>query len=98
MVTVLTTQAFDVWFAALADKQARVRIQVRIDRLEHGNVGDWKPVGAGVSELRIDHGPGYRVYFVRRGQEVVILLAGGDKSSQARDIKMAQRLAAAWEK
>jgi putative addiction module killer protein len=98
MVTVLTTQAFDVWFAALADKQAKVRIQVRIDRLEHGNVGDWKPVGAGVSELRIDHGPGYRVYFVRRGQEVVILLAGGDKSSQARDIKMAQRLAAAWEK
>ena len=78
MVTVLTTQAFDVWFAALADKQAKVRIQVRIDRLEHGNVGDWKPVGAGVSELRIDHGPGYRVYFVRRGQEVVILLAGGD--------------------
>ena len=98
MVTVLTTQAFDVWFAALADKQAKVRIQVRIDRLERGNVGDWKPVGAGVSELRIDHGPGYRVYFVRRGQEVVILLAGGDKSSQARDIKMAQRLAAAWEK
>jgi putative addiction module killer protein len=95
MVTVLTTQAFDVWFAALADKQAKVRIQVRIDRLEHGNVGDWKPVGAGVSELRIDHGPGYRVYFVRRGQEVVILLAGGDKSSQARDIRMAQRLAAA---
>ena len=98
MVTVLTTQAFYVWFAALADKQAKVRIQVRIDRLEHGNVGDWKPVGAGVSELRIDHGPGYCVYFVRRGQEVVILLAGGDKSSQARDIKMAQRLAAAWEK
>jgi len=97
MVTVLTTHAFDAWFGAFADKQAKARVQVRIDRLEHGNAGDWKPVGAGVSEMRIDYGPGYRVYFTRRGLEVVILLAGGDKASQARDIRAAQRLAKEWE-
>ena len=97
MITIYTTPAFDAWFAALVDRHAKVRIQVRIDRLEHGNAGDWNPVGAGVSELRIDYGPGYRVYVIRRGLEVVILLAGGDKSTQARDIKAALRLAKEWE-
>jgi putative addiction module killer protein len=97
MITVYTTSAFDAWFAALADRQAKVRIQARIDRLEHGNAGDWKPVSAGVAEMRIDYGPGYRVYFIRHGMEVVILLAGGDKSTQARDIKAALRLGKEWE-
>lgn len=71
----------------------RARILVRIERLAAGNPGDMKPVGEGVSELRIDFGPGYRVYFTKRGREVVILLAGGDKSTQATDIKTALRLA-----
>ena len=93
MVTVLTTQAFDVWFAALADKQAKVRIQVRIDRLEHGNVGDWKPVGAGVSELRIDHGPGYRLYYTMRENVIVILLCGSAKRDQAKAIRLAKAMA-----
>lgn len=97
MITVYTTSAFDAWFAALTDRHAKVGIQARIDRLEHGNAGDWKPVSAGVAEMRIDYGPGYRVYFIRHGMEVVILLAGGDKSTQARDIKAALRLAKEWE-
>lgn len=97
MFTVYTTPTFDAWFGALADRQAKARIQARIDRLEQGNPGDWKPVSANVAEMRIDHGPGYRVYFTRRGLEVVILLAGGDKSTQARDIKAALRLGKEWE-
>jgi putative addiction module killer protein len=77
----------------LQDRQAKGRIDIRIRRLSLGNFGDVKPVGEGVSELRIDYGPGYRVYFVQRGLQVVILLAGGDKSSQAKDIKTALKLA-----
>jgi putative addiction module killer protein len=77
----------------LRDRKARARIQTRIDRLQLGLLGDVKPVGEGVSELRIDYGPGYRVYFVQRGQELVILLAGGDKSTQDKDIKTALELA-----
>jgi putative addiction module killer protein len=77
----------------LGDRQARARIDVRIRRLSLGNPGDVRPVGEGVSELRIDYGPGYRVYFVQRGQTVVILLAGGDKHTQDLDIKTAQKLA-----
>lgn len=81
------------WFASLKDRSARARIDVRIRRLSLGNPGDVAPVGEGVSELRIDHGPGYRVYFAQRGSTLVILLAGGDKGTQAADIRKALELA-----
>jgi putative addiction module killer protein len=93
MVEVRQTEVFAKWFLGLRDIRARARIQARIDRLELGNVGDARPVGEGVSEMRIDYGPGYRVYFVRRGTALVILLAGGDKNSQAKDIRKALDLA-----
>lgn len=93
MKTIHTTEVFDAWFAGLKDRQAARRVQVRIDRAEDGNFGDCAPVGEGVSEMRIHHGPGYRVYFTQRGVELVILLAGGDKSTQAVDIKAALALA-----
>ena len=93
MLTIYTTHVFDRWFAALKDKQAARRIQVRIDRAEDGHLGDHKSVGQGVWEMRLHHGPGFRVYFMWRGEEMVILLAGGDKSSQAKDIETAQGLA-----
>ena len=93
MKAIYTTEAFDVWFDSLRDKQAARRIQARIDRAEEGNFGDHKAVGEGVSEMRIHHGPGFRVYFTLRGMEVIILLAGGDKSSQAKDIQLAQAFA-----
>lgn len=93
MNTIYTTSVFDVWFASLRDQQAVRRIQARIDRAEDGNFGDVAPVGEGVSEMRIHHGPGYRVYFTKRGIEIVILLAGGDKSTQSKDIKAALALA-----
>jgi putative addiction module killer protein len=82
-----------MWLDGLKDIRARARIQARVERLAAGNPGDARPVGEGVSELRINYGPGYRVYHVKRGQAVVILLAGGDKSTQARDVKVALRLA-----
>jgi putative addiction module killer protein len=90
---IFTTEVFDAWFSGLRDARTRVRIQARIDRASLGNFGDCEPVGEGVSEMRIHYGPGYRVYFVQRGFEVVILLAGGDKASQPRDIKRALELA-----
>jgi putative addiction module killer protein len=93
MIEVRQTETFAAWFRNLRDPRARARIQVRIDRLSLGNPGDAKPVGDGVSELRIDYGPGYRVYFLRRGDTVIVLLAGGDKRTQARDIGTALRLA-----
>ena len=93
MIEVRQTEVFSKWLRELRDRQARARIQTRIDRLQLGLAGDVKPVGEGVSELRIDYGPGYRVYFVQRGQELVILLAGGDKRTQDRDIKTALELA-----
>ena len=93
MIEVRQTETYVEWFASLRDRQVRARIDIRIRRLSLINPGDVKAVGEGVSELRIDYGPGYRVYFVRRGQTVVILLAGGDKRSQDRDIKTALELA-----
>jgi putative addiction module killer protein len=93
MTSIQTTEIFDTWFDGLKDRQARARIQARIDRAEDGNFGDCKPVGEGVSEMRIHHGAGYRVYFRQVGSEMVILLAGGDKSTQATDIKAALKLA-----
>ena len=93
MIEVRQTDVFSKWLVELRDIRARARIQARIDRLELGNVGDAKPVGKGVSEMRINYGPGYRVYFSRRGSELIILLAGGDKSSQSKDIRKAMSLA-----
>ena len=93
MKSIYTTDVFDAWFEHLRDKQAARRIQARIDRAEEGNFGDCSPVGDGVSEMRIHFGPGYRVYFAQRGLEIVTLLAGGDKSTQAKDIKTAIGLA-----
>jgi putative addiction module killer protein len=87
------TDLFAQWLDGLRDIQARARVQARIERLAAGNPGDVEPVGEGVSELRIHYGPGYRVYFKKRGRELFILLAGGDKSSQAKDIKAALKLA-----
>lgn len=78
------------WLSSLRDREARVRVRVRIDRMSLGNFGDWHAVGDGVNELRIDYGPGYRVYFGRKGNTVVLLLCGGDKRTQARDIALAQ--------
>lgn len=93
MLEIRKTETYVQWIDNLRDLQARARVQVRIERLAAGNLGDVKAVGEGVSELRIDYGPGYRVYFTKRGREVVILLAGGDKTTQAADIKIALRLA-----
>ena len=93
MVEIRKTDVFARWLDGLRDIHARARIQVRIERLAAGSAGDSKPLGEGVSELRIDCGPGYRVYFRKRGHELIVLLAGGDKSTQARDIKTALRLA-----
>ena len=93
MIEIRKTDIFAEWLDGLRDIQARARIQARIERLAAGNAGDVEPVGEGMSELRINYGPGYRVYFKRRAQELIILLAGGDKSTQAKDIKAALRLA-----
>jgi putative addiction module killer protein len=93
MVEVRKTDLFARWLDGLRDTQGRARVQVRIERLVGGNPGDAASIGEGVSELRIDHGPGYRVYFKRRGRALIVLLSGGDKSTQARDIKAALRLA-----
>ena len=92
-IEIRKTEIFAHWLDSLSDLQARARIQARIERLAGGNPGDVRPVGEGVSEMRIDYGPGYRVYFRRLGNELVILLAGGDKSTQASDIRLALRLA-----
>ena len=93
MIEIRQTKTYAEWFSSLRDRQAKARIDIRIRRLSLGNPGDVKAVGEGVAELRIDYGPGYRVYFVQHGQTVVILLAGGDKRTQDRDIKTALELA-----
>jgi len=90
---IATTGTFNAWLLGLRDRAGKARIQVRIDRLQVGNPGDVRPVGEGVSELRIPFGPGYRIYFVQRGTLLILLLAGGDKSTQAGDIAEAKRLA-----
>ena len=93
MIEIRKTERFAEWFAGLRDRQARSRIQARIDRAEIGNFGDCRPVGNGVSEMRIHFGPGFRVYFIQRGKALVILLAGGDKQTQDQDIATAIELA-----
>ena len=93
MLQIRKTETFAQWLDGLRDVRARARVQVRIERLAAGNAGDVEPVGEGVSELRIDYGPGYRVYFKKHGREVVILLACGDKRTQSADLKTALRLA-----
>jgi putative addiction module killer protein len=90
---VLTTEVFRDWISSLSDRMGRARIQVRIDRLAHGNPGLHRKLSNGVSELKIDHGPGYRVYYTERGGELIVLLAGGDKSTQTRDVAAAISLA-----
>lgn len=96
MIEIVEDPKFSVWLASLRDSQAKARIAGRIQRLAHGLAGDVEPVGEGVSELRIHQGPGYRVYFFTYGARLIILLSGGDKSSQARDIKAAKDLAKIW--
>jgi len=93
VIEVRQTAVFTEWLGGLPDLRAQARIQARIDRLALELFGDVKPVGSGVSELRIDYGPGYRLYFIQKGREVIILLAGGDKRTQARDIKRAIAMA-----
>jgi len=93
MIEMRQTEVFSKWLRGLRDRQARARIQTRIDRLQLGLAGDVRPVGEGVSELRIDYGPGYRLYFSQRGRELIVLLAAGDKRTQDRDIKTALKLA-----
>jgi putative addiction module killer protein len=96
MIELKQTAEFQRWRAKLKDERARALIASRLDRLAFGNAGDVKAVGQGVSELRIDHGPGYRVYFTRLGAMIVLLLCGGDKRTEELDIKLARRLAAEW--
>jgi putative addiction module killer protein len=94
MLDVRETEEFSQWLAALRDSRAKAKILVRIDRLSNGNPGDAAPVGEGVSELRINYGSGYRIYYVQRGRRYILLLAGGNKSTQDRDIAKAKRLSA----
>lgn len=96
MVDVVKSATLDRWLRKLKDRRAAARVLVRIDRLVSGNPGDVKPAGNGVSELRINYGPGYRVYYLRDGQQLILLLSGGDKSSQDSDIKTAYRIAQEW--
>lgn len=96
VVDVLKTAEFDIWLSSLRDRRAVGRITVRIDRLAGGNPGDVEPVGSGVSEMRIDYGPGYRVYYQQRGPVIVLLLCGGDKRTQTADIRRAIQIAKDW--
>jgi putative addiction module killer protein len=96
MIEFKQTETFRKWRIRLRDERIRALIASRLDRLGFGNAGDVKPVGQGISELRIDHGPGYRIYFQKRGNTIIILLCGGDKSTQTKDIQTAKRLAKEW--
>ena len=96
MIQIVQSVAFESWFSGLKDVRARARIMARIRRLSTGNPGDVKPVGAGVCEMRIDYGPGYRVYFLQRGKVVAVLLCGGDKRTQQKDIRRALDIAKTW--
>jgi putative addiction module killer protein len=96
-ITILKSETFDRWLSSLRDRGAKARIAVCIDRLALGNPGDVRPVGSGISEMRIHYGPGYRIYFRQLGSVVVLLLCGGDKHSQAADIRRAIEIATDWE-
>ena len=96
MIELKQTETFRKWRTRLKDERARILVASRLDRLAFGLAGDVEPVGQGVSELRIHHGPGCRIYFQKRGSTIIVLLCGGDKSTQAKDIKAAKRLAEAW--
>jgi len=96
VIEVVQSATFAKWLSKLDDRRARARIQVRIDRLALGNPGDVKPVGQGVSEMRIDYGPGYRVYFMQRGAFIVVLLCAGTKSTQRADVRRAIDIAESW--
>jgi putative addiction module killer protein len=95
--SVHVTQAFQDWLDALRDTRAQIRISARLRLAEAGNFGDWKPVGGSISEMRVDIGAGYRLYFMRHGRHVIVMLGGGDKSTQRRDIENAHRIATEWE-
>ena len=95
-IELVETDEFQRWIRGLRDELAQDRINARLARLRRGHLGDARPVGDGVSEMRINYGPGYRIYFVREGMTIVVLLCGGDKDSQTRDIRRAKRLAAEW--
>ena len=94
MFTVLQTEEFVAWLDDLKDKRAQVRIAARLRQAESGNLGDWQPIEGEVSELRVNYGPGYRLYFARRGRIIIVILNAGDKSTQKRDIRRALKLAA----
>ena len=96
MVEILKSDTFNRWMKKLRDRQAKARIEMSIRRLSLGNPGDVEPIGDGLSELRIDYGPGYRVYFMQRGEILIVLLCGGDKRTQKSDIEKAKSLAAEW--
>ncbi|PCC56278.1 addiction module protein [Brevibacterium aurantiacum] len=96
VAVVRTTRTFDRWLKGLKDEKARVRILLRLDRLAHGNPGQVASIGNGLSELKINSGPGYRIYFLQSGSELIVLLCGGDKSTQGKDIAAAKKLADTW--
>lgn len=96
MKEIIRSETFSDWLSSLKDSRARSRVLARIDRMREGNFGDAEPIGDGLSEARIHYGPGYRVYFMQQGDVIVVLLCGGDKSSQNKDIKQARRIAKAW--
>jgi len=93
MIEIRQAETYKKWFETMKNRNARMRVNIRVRRLSLGNLGDVKPVGGGVSEVRIDYGPGYRVYFVQKQKRIILLLLGGDKSTQSKDIQKAQELA-----